>query len=135
MVHVLTGDKGAGKTKKLISMANELVQDAKGHIVYLSNSSEGMYQLNSKIRLVNISEFPISSYDSFIGFLYGMISEDYDIETIFIDNLNAIISNNDIVRFFVDAKKFAELNSVKFVIGAKCEQTAQEGLNIEYMAV
>ncbi|MBZ4664341.1 MAG: hypothetical protein JG776_2059 [Caloramator sp.] len=135
MVHVLTGDKGAGKTKKLISMANELVQDAKGHIVYVSNSSEGMYQLSSKIRLVNISEFPISSYDSFIGFLYGMISEDYDIEAIFIDNLNAIISNDDIVRFFADAKKFAENNSIKFVVGAKCENVAQEGLNVEYMAV
>ncbi|MCX7951925.1 MAG: twitching motility protein PilT [Clostridiales bacterium] len=135
MVHVLTGDKGAGKTKKLITMANDFVQEAKGHVVYVSNSSEGMYQLSSKIRLVDISEFPISSYESFMGFLYGMISEDYDIETIFIDNLNAIISNDDVMRFFSDAKNFTEKTSVKFVVGAKCEQVSHEGLNVEYMAV
>ena len=88
MIQVIAGDKGSGKTKKMISLANECLTDSKGHVIFLSNTSEAMYELNSSIRLINTSEFPISSVDSLVGFIYGIISEDYDVEYAYIDNIN-----------------------------------------------
>lgn len=96
MIQVLAGEKGSGKTKRLITMANELVSDLKGHVVYVSTNMESIFDLNSSIRLIDVSQFPISSVDSFVGFIYGILSEDYDIECIVVDNLNNILKEDNV---------------------------------------
>ena len=59
MVQIIAGRKGKGKTKYLLDMANTAVKEAKGSIVYLDKSSKHMYELNNKIRLINVAElFP-----------------------------------------------------------------------------
>lgn len=137
MIQVLTGEKGSGKTKKMISLANELDLESKGHIIYISDNLEGMFQLNQNIRLNDISQFPISSLDSFVGYLYGLISQDYDIECIFIDNLNMILKeNNDaICQFFEYAREISSKFNVKFVTGVKGASFKIPKLEIEYIAV
>lgn len=137
MIQVLTGEKGSGKTKKMISLANELALESKGHIVYISDNLEGMFELNSSIRLNDVSQFPISSLDSFVGFLYGLISQDYDTECIFIDNLNMILKENNeaICEFFEYAKEISNKFNVKFIISVKGSSFKMPELELEYIAV
>jgi chromosomal replication initiation ATPase DnaA len=136
MIQVIAGDKGSGKTKKMISLANECLTDSKGHVIFLSNTSEAMYELNSSIRLINTSEFPISSIDSFVGFIYGIISEDYDVEYAYIDNINCIGKEEGIMLKFVEALRgISEKYKIKFVLGVKAEKRMLPDLEIEYIAV
>ena len=69
MVQIIAGRKGKGKTKYLLDMANTAVKEAKGSIVYLDKSSKHMYELNNKIRLINVAEFSVSTAEGFIGFI------------------------------------------------------------------
>ena len=76
MVQIIAGNKGKGKTKYLLDMANTAVKESTGSIVYLDKSSKHMYELNNKIRLINVNEYPITSSEGFIGFICGIISQE-----------------------------------------------------------
>ena len=73
MVQIIAGEKGKGKTKHLLDMANAEVKDAKGSVVYLDKSSKHMYELSNKIRLINVGEYPILSSDGFVGFYFMVL--------------------------------------------------------------
>lgn len=136
MIQVLTGEKGSGKTKKLISIANELVSESNGSVIYISNSSESMFDLSSAIRLIDTSQFPVSTIESFEGFISGILSQDYDIETIFIDNLNGILGDDKdiLLRFFAFTKKMSESYEVRFIIGLGAKERIED-IEAEYIAV
>ena len=85
MVHLIVGEKGKGKTKVIHEMANSAVAEAKGSIVYLDRNSKHMYDLNNRIRLIDVSRFPIKNSDEFIGFVCGIISQDHDLEQLYLD--------------------------------------------------
>ena len=87
MVQIIAGRKGKGKTKYLLDMANTAVKEAKGSIVYLDKSSKHMYELNNKIRLINVAEFSVSTAEGFIGFICGIISQDHDLEAMFLESV------------------------------------------------
>ncbi|WP_133628097.1 hypothetical protein [Fonticella tunisiensis] len=137
MIQVLAGEKGAGKTKKLFSIANELSQQSKGHLVYISNNSEGIFELSPLVRLIDTSQFPISSYDSFTGFIFGVISQDYDIEVILIDNLTSILNEDReaLFKFLSFAKKVSDDYGIKLILGVKGRSEALKDIEAEYIAV
>lgn len=87
MIQIICGEKGKGKTKEMLKRANDSVTSAKGTIVYLDKSSQHIYGLNNQIRLINVTEYPVCTYDGFIGFVSGLLSGNHDIECIFIDSL------------------------------------------------
>lgn len=60
MVQIIAGKKGKGKTKHLLDMANAAIKGASGTVVYLDKSAQHMYELNNRIRLINVNEFPIT---------------------------------------------------------------------------
>ena len=78
MVQIIAGRKGKGKTKHLLDMANNGIKAATGSIVYLDKSSKHMYELNNRIRLINVNEYPVSTSQGFIGFICGIISQDHE---------------------------------------------------------
>ncbi len=86
MVQIIAGRKGKGKTKILLSLANGAVAETEGSICYLDKSGKHMYELNNKVRLINVSEYPFQSFDGFIGFLCGILSQDHDLEHLFLDS-------------------------------------------------
>lgn len=75
MIQIIAGKKGKGKTKHLLDKVNAEVKEVHGNIVYLDKSSKHMYELNNKVRLIDTSEFGLSSSDGFIGFICGIISQ------------------------------------------------------------
>ena len=85
MVHLIVGEKGKGKTKVLHDLANSAVAGVKGSIVYIDRNSKHMYDLHNRIRLIDASSYPIANPDQFIGFICGIISQDHDLEKLYLD--------------------------------------------------
>lgn len=96
MVKILAGKEGSGKTKHLLKMANEQVKTTNGNIVYLDTDKRHIYDLKHEIRFLNMEEFPIDKPEEFVGFLCGIISNDYDIQTIYVDGLYNMVEMNEI---------------------------------------
>lgn len=86
MVHLIIGDKGKGKTKYLLDKVNSEVKETPGNICYLDKSSKHMFDLNNRIRLINVSDFRIENTDQFIGFISGIISQDHDLVQMYFDS-------------------------------------------------
>ena len=84
MIQLIVGEKGKGKTKHLLEKVNASAKTSNGNIVYLDKNSKHMYELNNKIRLINASEYPISSEDEFVGFVCGIVSQDHDLEQVYL---------------------------------------------------
>lgn len=98
MIQIIAGGKGKGKTKILLDKVNSEVTTSKGSIVYLDKNTKHMYELSKKVRLINVKDFFIENYNEFLGFICGIISQDHDLEKVFLDSfLNiACIEGKDI---------------------------------------
>ena len=118
MIRVIYGEKGMGKTKILIDTANNMALEGKGDVVFIDDSNQLMYDLKSKIRFINVSEFPVTSQAGFLGFISGIVSQDYDIEGIFIDGLNYIVKQkaDELEDLFDNLKAISEKYQINFFI-------------------
>jgi len=116
MIKVIYGKKGMGKTKILVDSANKLALESKGDVVFIDDSNQLMYDLKHDIRFINVSEFPVRGAKSFLGFLCGVISEDYDIDGIFIDGLTYILTEKieTLQEFFCALKEIATKYNIEF---------------------
>ncbi len=86
MIQLIIGEKGKGKTKILLDKANTAIKEANGNIVYLDKSKQHMYELSNRIRLIDVTAFPIFNCDAFVGYLCGLISRDNDLEQVYLDS-------------------------------------------------
>ena len=118
MIEIIAGEKGKGKTKYLLDKANAAIKESTGSIVYLDKSSKHMYELNNKIRLINVKEYPITSCEAFIGFICGIISQDYDLEMMFLDSFLKLASleGEDISEVITTLENIGEKYHVTFVL-------------------
>ena len=82
MIQLIVGNKGKGKTKHLLDKVNAEILTANGNIVYLDKSSKHMFELNNKVRLIDVNDLMIEKCDQFIGFILGIISQDLDLEQV-----------------------------------------------------
>ena len=118
MIQIIAGVKGKGKTKYLIQKANEEVKTANGNVVYLDKNNKHMYELSNKIRLIDLSEYPVDTYDTFLGFISGVISQDHDLEAMYLDSFITVSSVTEEYLGFV-LSKLNDISSrfnVNFVI-------------------
>ncbi len=124
MVQIIAGEKGKGKTKYLLDKANAAIKESTGSIVYLDKSSKHMYELNNKIRLINVKEYPITSCEAFIGFICGIISQDYDLEMMFLDSFLKLASleGEDISEVITTLETIGEKYHVTFVLSVSMDK-------------
>ena len=118
MIRLLYGKKGSGKSKKIVDLANEANDNAKGSVVFLDDDSRLMYDLKRDIRFVNTSEYCADTADRLYGLICGMMAQNYDIEAVFIDGLNNIVHENiqQMEPFFSSLEKITTANNVDVVI-------------------
>ncbi len=123
MVQIIAGKKGKGKTKYLLDMANTAIKESKGSVVYLDKSSKHMYELSNKIRLINVAEFPVHSPEGFIGFICGIISQDHDLETMFLDSFLKLASleGEDISSVVAELDDIGKKYHVNFVLSVSMD--------------
>ena len=87
MVQLVVGKEGKGKTKHLLDKVNEEIKKVAGNIVYLDRSTKHMFELNNKVRLINVQDYDFENSSEFIGFIYGIISQDHDMQQMYIDGI------------------------------------------------
>ena len=124
MIQLIVGAKGKGKTKHLLEKVNASAKTSNGNIVYLDKNSKHMYELNNKIRLINASEFPISSYDEFVGFVCGIVSQDHDLEQVYFDSFMDVAYIKDRTKVEDVVKKLDKISEqfkVDFVISVSLD--------------
>ena len=85
MVELIVGREGKGKTKQLLDRVNTEIKTASGNIVFLDRNDKHMFELNNKVRLVNVADYEFANSSEFIGFVCGILSQDHDIESMYFD--------------------------------------------------
>ncbi|EGT3615615.1 ATP-binding protein [Clostridium perfringens] len=93
MIQLFFNQRGAGKSKNLVKLANEEIEKSKGSVIFIDDDNKRMLQLNKKVRLIPMDNYCINSYEQFYGFLQGIVSRDYDIESIYIDSIANILDD------------------------------------------
>ena len=118
MIQLIVGEKGKGKTKVLLEKANAEIKKAHGSIVYLDKSTKHMYEVNNRVRLIDVSAFDLRDSDEFIGFIYGVISQDHDLEQMYLDSFMKIsFTNEDTANVLLERiNKISEKYKITFVI-------------------
>ena len=123
MVQLIVGVKGKGKTKVLLDKVNAQIQTAEGNIVYLDKSTKHMYELNNKIRLIDVSDYMIDNADAFLGFILGIVSQDHDLQQMYLDSFLKIshLEGADITETIQKLEKVSEKFKVDFTISVSME--------------
>lgn len=118
MIQIIAGEKGNGKTKCLLDKVNSEIKSVHGNIVYLDKNSKHMYELNNKVRLIDASEFMIDNADNFIGFICGVISQDHDLEQMYLDSFLKVakLEGADISATLSKLETIGEKYHVTFVL-------------------
>lgn len=126
MIQLIVGEKGKGKTKVLLDKANTEVKNAHGSIVYLDKSAKHMYELNNKVRLIDVSGFDLQSSGEFLGFIYGIISQDHDLEQMYLDSFLKISASDEatVNELLEKLVKIGEKFHVTFVISISVNAAA-----------
>ena len=119
MVRLIMGVNGAGKTKKLIEQVHAAVESENGSVVCIEPNADMKFDISYNARLVNASEYGLTSFESLRGFLCGMYAGNYDISHVFVDNLCKIGGSDDLheaekLLHWLD--RFSEQNAVKFTV-------------------
>ncbi|WP_342755857.1 twitching motility protein PilT [Kineothrix sedimenti] len=124
MVQLIVGNKGKGKTKHLLDKVNAEVKTASGNITYLDKSTKHMYELNNKIRLINVMDYMITNSDEFLGFICGIISQDHDLQQMYFDSFLKIacLEGKDTLPAIEKLEKIGESFGVDFVLSISLDE-------------
>lgn len=132
MVKLLVGHKGSGKTSQMVQMANDAIGKCSGSIVFINKNTRLNTELSRNIRVVCMEDFEhITNIDEYIGFLYGIISSDHDIETIFIDSIlkHADVSLGDLPVFINRLKGISQNYGLDFIVSVSAEKEEMIGVD------
>ena len=124
MVQLIVGEKGKGKTKVLLDKVNTEVKEANGTLVYLDKSRKHMYELNNKVRLIDMSDYDIQNSSEFLGFLSGVVSQDNDLERMYLDSFIKIsrVTDEAFADVMARLKDMGEKYNVSFVLSVSKDE-------------
>ena len=114
MIKVIYGAKGTGKTKMMIDAANAAVKEAKGHLIFITDSKRCMYDLERKVRFIDTSEYDVAGETALCGFVKGVVAGNHDNEYVFIDGVVRIAGKpvEELAAFFYMLDKVAKDNQM-----------------------
>lgn len=123
MVKFICGKKGSGKTKRLIEMANDDVENITGGVVFIEVTKKHSLNLNYNIRYISAMEFNIDKIDTFYGLLCGVVASDYDVQKVYIDGLYKMIELDFYLleKFIKYLETIEKYNDIEFIISVECE--------------
>ncbi|MCR5458927.1 MAG: twitching motility protein PilT [Acetatifactor sp.] len=126
MVQLIVGEKGKGKTKHLLDKVNSEVKTIPGNIVYLDKSTKHMYELNNKVRLIDVSQYMLENDAEFIGFVSGIISQDHDLQQMYFDSFLKIakLEGKDFSPVIAKLEKISEVFGVDFILSVSLNESA-----------
>ncbi|MCI9199095.1 MAG: twitching motility protein PilT [Lachnospiraceae bacterium] len=125
MVQLIAGNKGKGKTKHLLDKVNAEVKTASGNITYLDKSAKHMFELNNKVRLINVSDYFITNSDEFLGFICGILSQDHDLQQMYFDSFLKIacLEGKDISPVITKLENIGDAFGVDFILSISLDES------------
>ena len=124
MIKVIYGAKGTGKTKLMIDAANAAVADAKGHLIYITDSKRYMYDLEREVRFIDTSEYDIAGEAALCGFIKGVIAGNHDNEYVYIDGVVRIAGKpvQEMAAFFYMLDKVSKTNNLVITVSVSANK-------------
>ena len=125
MVQLIGGNKGKGKTTQLLEKVNSEIKEIAGNIVYLDKNTKHMYELNNKVRLIDVSQYMVENSSEFLGFVSGIVSQDHDLQQMYFDNFLKIacLEGQDIGAVMKKLEKLSEKYEVDFVLSISMDES------------
>ena len=123
MIGFVCGVKGSGKTKKMVDMANGIVNDALGKVVFVDDNTRHMFNLKHSIRLVTTDDFALNNPDAIYGFLVGLRAGDFDIHTIFVDSFLRMTNSSvtEVEPLVRRLEPIMEQNNVRLILSISAD--------------
>ena len=94
MIKIIAGEKGSGKTAKLVDDINTVARQD-NNIVCIERGNRLDQLLKPNVRLVNMKEYPVEGFDQLLAFIGGICSKDYDLTHIYIDSIYKVANETD----------------------------------------
>ena len=119
MVNIMMGPEGSGKTKLLIGALNQAVQRESGSIVCIEKGDTLRFDVDHKVRLIDIKEYAYGGYPFLRGFISGLHAGNFDISHVFIDSFYKLVENAGVPEledFVLWCDKFGKANSLSFTV-------------------
>lgn len=119
MINFNIGLKGTGKTKKLIDAVNTAIKEEKGNVVCITEGNRLIHDIDREVRMINTENFDIKNFDMFVGLLYGIMAQNFDVTHIFIDSLFKSVPSESVenVDALIDVlEKLDEKFGVSFTV-------------------
>ncbi len=122
MIQVIYGEKGSGKTKQIVALANDTAKTAKGVVVYIDRTNHRMHDLNRDVRLVDVSHYNLVNQSELLSFIKGMLAANFDIEKVFIDGVTRLLDCNvtELQVLYDGLAQIGAEHNVDFFITASC---------------
>ena len=135
MIKVIYGAKGTGKTKMMIDAANATVEKAKGHMIFITDSKRGMYDLEREIRFIDTSDYDIAGEAALCGFVKGVIAGNHDNEYVFIDGVVRIAGKPvaEMAAFFYMLEKVAKSNEITIYVSVSATKEEMPDFVSKYL--
>lgn len=119
MINVIVGSKGSGKTARLVDDLNmHAISDA-ANVVCIESGRRLDRMVTYKIRLVDITEYPVRGYRELLSFIAGISAKDYDLTHVYIDSISKIAGDDSLANletFLQELDAFAEKNTFNVMI-------------------
>lgn len=131
MVQLIVGKKGKGKTKQILDKVNNEIKTVEGTVAYLDKSTKHMFELNNKVRLINVTDYMIENSSEFVGFISGILSQDHDLQQMYFDSFLRIacLEGEDISPVVEKLEKMSDTFHVDFVLSVSMDENElPEGL-------
>ena len=132
MVQLIIGLKGSGKTKKLVDMVRDAVNEETGDVVCIEKERKLTFDIPYQARLIDASAYDIGSYEFLRGLICGVHAGNYDITHFFIDNFYKLVNDKSpeaLVSFMDWLSKFSEQEKISFVVSVSADlENAPEGV-------
>ena len=119
MVQLITGLKGSGKTKKLVDMVRDAVNEETGDVVCIEKERKLTFDIPYQARLIDAGDYDIGNYEFLKGLICGVHAGNYDITHFFIDNFYKLVNDKspeELEKFMAWLDKFSNQEKISFVI-------------------
>ena len=128
LIQIILGDKGSGKTKRLIDLVNESLKNEHGDIIFIDDDKRYMYDLRHEIRFVDASEYPVGhkcQASEMLGFICGMLSANFDLSLIAMDAFMKLVrtplDDPEMKVFFEKLEALSEAHHCNFLISVSAQ--------------
>ena len=124
MLKLIMGLKGSGKTKRLVDMVRDAVNEETGSVVVIEKERKLTFDIPYQARLIDAGDYDIGSFEFLKGLICGVHAGNYDITHFFIDNFYKLVNDkspSELERFLAWLEEFSEQEKISFVISISAD--------------